>query len=432
MSIAERWASRNDRNAGWRQEYPYCGPEGGRQPKSPDYVGWTWDTKRRVFWSVPGTFVIPAAVCPGITASWGDDPPKYLFNHLMTFDPFEPDLTQRWQDRGRDIGPTAVDTWMSVYDAGTDSLIRFGWDGARGAMVNIYDITAGQWTAKLLGLNAVGQDIRIFKEMLAADWGQRVIYVIDGIAGRLHRYRVDGRTIEDLGVVPGGPIAYAANNDAYAVWDSLHRVLFFFRMDTSILHVYHPDTQEWETPPLVTDPPGLTPHVRHAAVFDPYQNVLVLLGTTDTANPYMYLYRYAEEGRPSTRLSLSGIQFHAGQTLNLGLSVHNPNENSPLELYVGAVLPDGKTLVLFSGPGVLERTGSLSALASLSPMQVVPPGFQLDAPSFFQYTFPPAGVTASGVYRVFSALIRPASLDDNAVDPDDIVALSVVELSFAP
>ncbi len=293
VSIAERWASRNDRNAGWRQEYPYCGPEGGRQPKSPDYVGWTWDSKRRVFWSVPGTFVIPAAVvCPGITSSWADDPPKYLFNHLMTFDPFEPDLTQRWQDRGRDIGPTAVDTWMSVYDAGTDSLIRFGWDGARGAMVNIYDITAGQWTAKLLGLNAVGQDIRIFKEMLAADWGQRVIYVIDGIAGRLHRYRVDGRTIEDLGAVPGGPIAYTANNDAYAVWDSLHRVLFFFRMDTSILHVYHPDTQEWETPPLVTDPPGLTPHVRHAAVFDPDQNVLVLLGTTD-ANPYMYLYRYA-------------------------------------------------------------------------------------------------------------------------------------------
>ena len=293
VSIAERWASRSDRNAGWRSEYPYCGPEGGRQPKSPDYVGWTWDTKRRVFWNVPGTFVIPAAVvCPGITLSWRDDPPKYLFNHLMTFDPFEPDLTKRWQDRGTNIGPTPVDTWMSVYDPGTDGLVRFGWDGSRGAMVNVYDIAKGRWAEKSLGLNALGHDIRIFKEMLAADWGQRVIYVIDGIAGRLHRYRVDGRTIEDLGAVPGGPIAYAANNDAYAVWDSVNRVLFFFRMDTGILHIYHPTRKIWETPPMATDPPGLKPHVRHGLVFDSYQNVLVFLGTTEIANPYLYLYRY--------------------------------------------------------------------------------------------------------------------------------------------
>lgn len=37
LSIAERWANQADRNAGWRLEYPYCGPNGGIQPKSPRF-----------------------------------------------------------------------------------------------------------------------------------------------------------------------------------------------------------------------------------------------------------------------------------------------------------------------------------------------------------------------------------------------------------
>jgi hypothetical protein len=33
-------------------------------------------------------------------------------------------------------------------------------------------------------------------------------------------------------------------------------------------------------------------------VFDPNQNVLVLIGNTDIDNPYMYLYRYANGPAP--------------------------------------------------------------------------------------------------------------------------------------
>jgi len=294
LSLAERWANRADRNAGWRQEYPYCGPDGGVQPKSPDYVGWTWDTKRQLFWMVPGSSVAPGStVCPDRTASNTDDP-KYLFDHLMTFNPAAAVLTQRWTDRGTALGPNSSDTWMSTYDPQTDTLIRFGFAGCCGAVADVYNIPTATWSSKPLGSNALRQDVRIWKEMQAVDYTARVIYAIDGYAGRLHRYAMDTRTLQDLGPVPGGRIAGGAtSNDAYAVWDSVNRVLLFFRIDTNTLHVYHPETAIWESPPIVTDPPGLSPSSRHGMVFDPYQNVLALLGTTDTANLHLWLYRYA-------------------------------------------------------------------------------------------------------------------------------------------
>ena len=294
LSIAERFAHREDRNAGWRLEYPYCGPDGGVQPKSPDFVGWTWDSKRKLFWMVPGLMFVPGSpVCPDRTASWNDDP-KYLMNHLMTFDPAAPVLTQRLKDRGGSYLKDRGETWMSTYDPKVDTLIRFGFAGCCGALVDIYDIQKATWSSKYLGMNSLRKDIQIGAEMQAVDYEARVIYAVDGNSGRLHRYRMDSHKLDDLGPVPGGPIA---GNNAYCAWDSVNRVLLFFRLDISNLrgtpHVYHPDAVRWESPPVVTNPPGLYPSVRHAMVFDPYQNVLALLGTTDKSNLRIWLYRYA-------------------------------------------------------------------------------------------------------------------------------------------
>jgi hypothetical protein len=307
VSIAERWRDRANRNAGWRLEYPFCGPAGGVQPKYPDFVGWTWDSRRNVFWTVPGQYEVNReSVCPGETADRVDDP-GFKWGHLMTFNPFEPDLARRWADvePHANRGPFATETWQTVYDPQPDQLVRLGYDAGSGqAVVAIYDIRSRTWTSQGLGLNALGQDIRVWKEGKTADLDGRAVYTIDGFAGRLHRYDLDARTLSDLGPVPGGQIAGGTTtNDAYVAWDSVNHVLFFFRIDTRTLHVYQPATGVWESPPIRVDwsnvpapaPDGM-PHVRHALVFDPHQNVLVLLGTTDPANPYMYLYRYAPPG----------------------------------------------------------------------------------------------------------------------------------------
>lgn len=286
FSVAERWRDRGNPNAGWRREYPYCGPDGGVQPKSPDFVGWAWDPNRRVFWNVPGTFVIPGQqVCPDRTVTTTDDP-KYKFRHIMTYNPFEADLTKRWKDLGSDPTNTRGEIWMTVYDPVLDTLTRFGAD----QVVDYYDIGSGAWTRGNVGENALGRTTRIYDDQLATDYVGRKVYVVDGTEGRLMRWDLDRKRLDDLGSVPDGPVVAEAN--AYSVWDSVNSVVLFFHMDTARLHVYHPDTQTWETPAVQKDPPTSRPFVRHAMVFDPYNNVLVMLGNTEPGNRFIYLYRY--------------------------------------------------------------------------------------------------------------------------------------------
>ncbi len=62
----------------WTEEYPSCGREGDIIPGGPDEVGWVFDTKRNVFWSMPGFFFVnqsgPGAC--GFADTWTTSSPK--------------------------------------------------------------------------------------------------------------------------------------------------------------------------------------------------------------------------------------------------------------------------------------------------------------------------------------------------------------------
>lgn len=287
LSLAERWADRENPTAGWRLEYPYCGPPDQVQPKHPDFVGWAWDSRRRFFWMVPGVLVPSEDRCPGET-NLGKDDPAFLLNHVMTFDP----VTKRWTDQaanGYTVGPDPSDTWMSVYDPVRDEITRFGFNGGSGAVANILDVTRKRWRVVGLGMNAVGRDVRLNKEYLAPDFVERHIYVIDGLAGRLHRWSMDRRSLADLGPVPGGSLG--TENITHPVWDSVNRVLLWYRGENEPFHIYHPRRKQWESMPIVTSPPGARLRAR-SVVFDPDENVLMLMGGLEPGNPYLFLYRY--------------------------------------------------------------------------------------------------------------------------------------------
>jgi hypothetical protein len=288
LSVAERWANRGDPAAGWRLEYPYCGPPGRVQPKHPDFVGWMWDGRRSLFWMMPGTMVASNDVCPGETTAGRDDP-GFLLGHVMTFDP----ATQIWTDQaanGYSAGPHTAETWMSVYDPVRDEIVRFGFSGGSGGVANILDLRQKRWSVVPLGRNGAGGEIRINKEYLAADFGQRHIYAIDGVAGRLYRWNMDRRALSDLGAVPGGSLG--SENFTYPVWDTVNTVLLWYRGDDHSVHVYHPGRRRWESVPVATSPSGAPLRAR-STVFDPAQNVLVLMGGLEPPNPYLFLYRYA-------------------------------------------------------------------------------------------------------------------------------------------
>jgi hypothetical protein len=294
FSIAERWANRSNKNAGWRQEFPYCAPAGGIMPKSPDFVGWSWDPGRKVFWMTPGTMVTPGeATCPGRTAGPQDDA-QYKIYHLMTYDPMNPDKAQRWKDWGR--LPTSItssfETWMGVYDPKTDTIIRFFPDDK----ASIYDIKSNTWNIIPFDNSVTGKTVYIYDAALSPDFEKRVIYAVDQHNARLMRWNMDAQTMSDLGQIPGGPFdnANLQINASFTAWDSVNKVLHFFHTTAKKLYVYHPDTASWETPAVIVDgPPGASPRVNHSIVFDPYQNVLVFMGNRDDTQPYHFIYRYA-------------------------------------------------------------------------------------------------------------------------------------------
>ena len=286
LSLLERWAGGTAGNTGWRLEYPYCGPSDGVQPKHPDFMGWMWDAKRSVFWLVPGGMEISNDNCPGETSSRSDDP-RFLLNHLMTFDP----ATRRWSDMGRNVGPDLPETWMSVYDPARDEIIRFGLNGGIGAVVNILKVGTMTWQRIGLPLNAIGKDVRLNKEYLAVDHAHRVIYAIDGVWGRLHRYSMDARRLEDLGPVPAGPIG--REGFTLIVWDTVNEVLLSVQEYPTKFHAYHPDSKRWEELAIASNVANVEIRAR-AMVYDPGQNVTMLFGGLEPPNPHLFLYRFGD------------------------------------------------------------------------------------------------------------------------------------------
>ena len=291
LSLADRWADQKNPAAGWRLETPYCGATGGVQPKHPDYVGWAWDASRGVFWMVPGTMVIGTVNCPGETTNESSDP-AYRYREIMSFNP----TTKAWARFGTAMIPVMIegDPWKAHYDPPTDSLYQFGWSGATGGRVNIVNLQTQTVTSQNLGLNAVGGDIRIFKEGSDYDPVSRVIYAVDGVANRLMRYNIASRTITDLGPSPGA--GTSDNNNALLAWDTRRSVLYYWSSGTNTLHVYTPATRTWTTPPQPSSD-GSPVRVRHAFVYDPGADVLALLGSTEEPSK-LFLYRLPGGGGP--------------------------------------------------------------------------------------------------------------------------------------
>jgi hypothetical protein len=275
LSIAERVANPSNPAAGWRLEYPYCGPAGQVQPKHPDYVGWMWDAKRSLFYLLPGVMdVATESNCPGETPDRQSNP-GFVSGRMMSFDP----ASRKWAVVGSgDPGPDTSDTWQSVLDPTTDTIHRFGMT----MRSNRYHVGREKWSVGGM------PSINIWKEYLAADIEGRGVYVIDGLAGRLYRYSLDWGSFKDLGPVPGGPLG--STNQTYVAWDSLNKVLFWHKEGTAFF-AYHPDTRQWVTLPIASTAPGVNARGR-LLIYDPGQNALLLFGGSDTSTPYIFLYRY--------------------------------------------------------------------------------------------------------------------------------------------
>jgi hypothetical protein len=85
------------------------------------------------------------------------------------------------------------------------------------------------------------------------------------------------------------------------VWDSVNQVLYFVQYTDPdgaaiTLHVYDPRTARWTFNVPMNVPKDGPVRGRHA-IFDPIQNVLLVMGAKLDKSPRIFLWRYAEDKR---------------------------------------------------------------------------------------------------------------------------------------
>lgn len=130
------------------------------------------------------------------------------------------------------------------------------------------------------------------------------------------------------------------------------------------------------------------------------------------------------------RVSLNRGQVLPGDTLTLGVEVQAPGDQGALDAYIGAVFPDGQTIVVFGASGELQG-GQLDQLTAFSPTFALEPGQAVANAAFFSYTMT-SGQIPSGPYLVFAALLRPGALTDNDLDTGDVVAFDAKTVVVGP
>jgi hypothetical protein len=104
------------------------------------------------------------------------------------------------------------------------------------------------------------------------------------------------------------------------------------------------------------------------------------------------------------------------------------------DLYFGALLPDGTTLVFitkFAPPAFVVADLAGDARSFQPPLANVhmPEGSIGELVSDFQYTF--SGVEPSGEYLFFAALVKPGAFQDGRIDPGDILVLALKAFTFS-
>lgn len=142
---------------------------------------------------------------------------------------------------------------------------------------------------------------------------------------------------------------------------------------------------------------------------------------------------------PTNRLSVNKTRFSPGEWLRVSVEVINPGASltaplvSAVDYYMGALLPDGDTILFFTDLTFQSDLGSLSDVSTLRPILS---GVDLTAPfaenltNFFSYQWTAA--EPPGKYTVFLAAVLPGGFVDGSIDFGDIQALAKADFTFNP
>lgn len=255
----------------WRGEHGYCPGPGETAPFHPDQVGWTWDSKRKVFWMLPGIQYGSSTNGPPCDGKKGT---------VMGFDP----QTKKWQEPQQ--GPIFKHEYepskFAVYDAKTDCCIMLGSTESRH-----WHPETGQWDGTRWG----GDRILFGSYTALID---RYVYALDYRGKRLVRYDIDARRIEDGPKLPFDPGPNEMTNLVYA---RKHGKIFlahfaYGEYHPPVLWAYDVKAQTYEERPVKI--PGVQEPRSNTIVYHDEADVLMLFGnlmTSPSIDQRFYLYR---------------------------------------------------------------------------------------------------------------------------------------------
>ena len=130
-------------------------------------------------------------------------------------------------------------------------------------------------------------------------------------------------------------------------------------------------------------------------------------------------------------MTLNQTVFHSGEVLEVTVAVRNDGAAFSADVYVGALLPDGKAVFLttLSPPSgtVMTLDANPGSVPPLLAGVVVPGGLDTTIPEFLSFPF--SDRQSAGEYGVFAALARANTLQDGRIDPSDLVTSAVQSLT---
>jgi hypothetical protein len=263
-------------NDEWKLEQPYCRPDGGPQPSGPDEFGWVYDSRRDVLWNVPGFTWDHTGACPD---------GNLLRGEIMSYST----TTKEWTVEGRtnifdglQINPG--NARFAQYDPVDDTFIVIV-----GEAVVIYNLQTDTYErVSTNGVTITGAEYTAMDPV-----GRKIYLTEDRYTKRLYEYDMNERVFSDAGPLPAST-QNMNTQESMPHWDPINKVILWPLQQGAddiiqMLYVYHPDTKTWEEIPIV-HPEGTQVAGRNS-VFDPYQNVLMVMGPKLRRSP-VFLFRY--------------------------------------------------------------------------------------------------------------------------------------------
>ncbi len=262
---------------------PFCRTDGGVQPSGPDECGWCWDSKRKVFWHVPGY-------------QWGArgcNPASEIRGTIMAFDPAKTE--KPWTN----VGPrfNAIDLTWSVYDPVRDSILSLCKLSNGAALITTkvsLDPPGTSHSLNYLKVAGLTTQLDAGDAVTGFDPESRLIYGVTANNPNLWAVNVDTKEYFPT-YAPLPQLTGQVEN--MTVWDPVNKVLYWLNRiggDVIDLRIFYPATKQWERIPNTS----VIPRGRTCG-FDIQNNCLITgghLGGTDYNA--IWLYRHAASAEP--------------------------------------------------------------------------------------------------------------------------------------